>query len=338
MSVKLLFPSVLVLTAFSLSPAHGQPTLPGPSNLPEEIGSSPTPAGNGASPLGLTPAPGPQGSVGTGGPADPPEVIASPPTPMGSPTPTSDPAAALNPKIPVPTPSAYGPGMTSDWIQYARPTSCYCPIGGNGPIQLELYTREGIAMSFGNSIVARQLEPGWIIQGGVRSLFFQPDMWSAWVVDLGLMNSFNYTHHPEGIDGSVLVPTSTSAARVNYGTGGIPPLTLHEINRTWANFGLGKQWWLTNPANAAGTRWRWGIDGGGRYGTENVEFHEISHHSMINSGLYCAVHTDLEFPCGCCTFVTGLRAEYAYTWSSLLHEFDADVQDFNILLNFGVRY
>ena len=59
----------------------------------------------------------------------------------------------------------------------------------------------------------------------------------------------------------------------------------------------------------------------------------------MNAGVFLAVHSDLEIPCGCCIFQAGLRSEYGYTWADILQrQNNSDVQDINLLFNLGLRF
>jgi hypothetical protein len=56
-------------------------------------------------------------------------------------------------------------------------------------------------------------------------------------------------------------------------------------------------------------------------------------------GAYVAVHSDLEYPCGCCIFQLGFRVEWDYTWTDILQSQNkGDLQDLNFLVNLGVRF
>jgi hypothetical protein len=224
----------------------------------------------------------------------------------------------------------------SDYITYRRPFSCYCPIGGDGPIQTELYLRAGVNFPFGPSLYGRALTTGWEIQGGARVLLFDPDMTSAFVVDLGIVNTWNHANRPD-------IQTTLILNETNPLTGvtGPTPMTVtpDDLNRTMASAGIGREWWLTAPASRGGTKLRWGFDFGGRYGSASAQFHEIRHREDTIGAAYVALHADLEMPCGgCCVFYTGLRTEYSYTWVDILQGNFADVQDVSVMLSFGVRF
>jgi hypothetical protein len=76
---------------------------------------------------------------------------------------------------------------------------------------------------------------------------------------------------------------------------------------------------------------------GGGWGSASAEFDEIRHRTDVIGGTFASLHTDLEIPCNCCTFYTGLRLEWAYTWGDIL-QVQSDVNEFNMLLSFGVRF
>jgi hypothetical protein len=239
-------------------------------------------------------------------------------------------------------PPAYqGPPTLDDWMTYRRPGSCYCPIGGNGPIQTELYVRAGPEFIVGGGTYGHTLGPGWQIQGGGRVLFFDPSRTSAWALDLGLVNSYNRARRQDvQIPITVIVPGPFGSQEMSFGTNGVPGVTIAVLNRTYANLGLGKEWWVGLSASDPGRKLRWGVDGGARYGSEKGEFNEIHHRTDTIAAAYAALHADLEYTCGCCcTFSVGVRAEYSYTWSDILQSLNnSDVQDVTVLLTLGVRF
>src|SRR5205807_7881245 len=108
---------------------------------------------------------------------------------------------------------------------------------------------------------------------------------------------------------------------------------------TFVNFGAGREWYLTVPATAEGTKWRFGLDVGGRYGSAKLELNEIEHRTNVFEGLYVAMHSDVEIPCCSVVFLAGFRAEWAYTWSGNLLQGpnNSDVFEADLLLTAGVR-
>ena len=121
---------------------------------------------------------------------------------------------------------------------------------------------------------------------------------------------------------------------------------------------MGREWYLNAPANAAGWKWRAGLDIGGRLGTGRAQFVNEPNQGFISPkggfdhktdtlyGLEIALHTDIEIPWGCCTFIYGFRAEWAYNWMDILqpsnlqlvHPLNSQLQDVNLLLTLGVRF
>src|SRR5438552_18503709 len=75
------------------------------------------------------------------------------------------------------------PGRLSSWITYPR-AGCCGPVGRDGPIMVELFTRTGVELPAEGAIFGHVLQPGWVIEGGGRSIFFNPDLDRAWDVDL----------------------------------------------------------------------------------------------------------------------------------------------------------
>jgi hypothetical protein len=248
----------------------------------------------------------------------PPEGVQphAPPSATGE-TP-AEPAAAANP------PAQSGPTGLSSWIQYYRPDCCG-PVGGNGSIHYELYTYTGPTIPVGNQYYGHTLDTGWGVQAGGRSLFFDTDESAAWTVDLGL--SYYYNHCKPGNSVTFDVPSGpvTAAPR--------------DLGRTYGSLAVGRVWYLNAPATDCGMRWRIGCDFDGRLGTAREDFVETTHRTNTLYGIAIGGYTDLEFPNSCCTWLVGLRAEWAYTWvNDNLGIAPGDIQDVNLWLTFGVRF
>jgi hypothetical protein len=299
MSAKIAFPASLVLTALSLCAARAQTPSVG----------YPTPGG--------------------GIPASVAADNASSPNGNGLP----------------PVSGPLGPAGQTTYQVYPRPASCCGPIGGDGPIGTELYLRSGVAFNLGGTgNLGKVLQNGWVIDAGARSLFFDPDMSAAWAVSYGVSNVSNHSNRGDvQFPLQVLVPApdqNTLPTRANFGQGGLPGVTIRNLNRTFLNLGGGRDWWLWGAANSCeGPNWRVGFDVGGRYGTASVELNELRHRTDVIGGVWAALHSDLEFPCGCGVFVVGLRLEWTYTWSDIMQlQNDSDLMELNLLLNFGLRF
>ncbi len=236
-----------------------------------------------------------------------------------------------------------GPAHPSDWILYRRPYACYCPIGGDGPIQTELYLRSGLSFLVGNdSVYSETLTDGWVIQGGGRILFFEAEMDRAWALDFSVSNMWNHGRAQDiHIPLNIIVPDPFGApqgVRVQFGEGAVPGVTVRDLNRTFFNIAAGRVWYLNNPTRFDGWKWRVGVDVGGRYGTASAQFHQIRQRTDVIGGTFVGFHTDLEVPCGGnAVFLYGMRTEWSYTWSDIL-QVSSDVQDINLLFNLGIRF
>jgi hypothetical protein len=252
---------------------------------------------------------------------------------------TAEPAAASPAPAPETTPlpaAQQPPGRLSSWITYTR-ADCCGPMGCNGPIGYELFLRSGASLPAEGANFGHTLETGWDIEGGVRSLFFNPAMDRDWSIDVSLSNILN-----RGQRSDITVPYNLLLTNptTNALTTTTIPVSIRELNRTFFNAGLGLDWYLVGTACACDApRWRVGLDGGGRLGTAKVEFFQTSHHTDTIGGVYVGLHTDVEVPRGCCTFLAGFRVEWDYTWMDILQiQNNSDLMDVNFLATFGVRY
>jgi hypothetical protein len=240
------------------------------------------------------------------------------------------------PDEPLPGAMPAGPSGLSDWILYRRPGSGCCEPGPLRPIYADAYLRVGPSVPVGGTYLGRELLVGWTIEGGVRALFFDAETTSAWVVDAGVVNTNNGALSPgTPVVLEIAQPPPSPITGLN------PlvkvPVTVHNYNFTMGSLGFGKEYYLWEPANAAAGKWRIGWDGGGRYGSSSMTFNEIRHRTRTAYGTYLAAHADYEIPCGCCFIAFGVRAEWAYTWSTILQK-ATDLQDINALVTFSVRY
>lgn len=215
------------------------------------------------------------------------------------------------------------PGRTSSsWLTYQRPDCCG-PLC-DGPITYELYSRSGASVPVGGGFLANQLDTGWRVQGGGRSLFFNTYQDAAWVIDVGLSYQYNHADHPTSFMHNS-IPSHVSV-----------------LDRTFADLGFGRELYLVKAASCTGPNWRVGWDLGGRWGSTRLDVLADLNNARTRlpdtiGAVFASLHTDLELPCGCCTFLGGFRAEYGYTWQDVLPQ-TSDVQDVNFLLNLGVRF
>ncbi len=308
MSAKTAFPSALVLTALSLCVARGQ-TPPAMTGYR-------------------------QGS---------PSAAAS-----DDGTPAPPPGEPVNGAALAPNGSLNGPSRLNDYLTYNRPNGCCGPVGANGPIMTEVFLRSGVSIIAGGGVLSDILRTGWVIDGGARSLFFNPEMTAAWALTYGVSNYAYHGQRPDiHIPLTVLVPAPTLGPNgqalppqtVRFGTD-VPGVTVRDLNQTFANFGGGRDWWLFGAANSCdGPLWRVGFDVGGRWGSERLRLHELRHRTDVIGGVWVALHSDAEIPCGCGWIVAGFRAEWQYVWSDILQsQNNADLTTVNLLVNLGYRF
>jgi hypothetical protein len=241
---------------------------------------------------------------------------------------------------PAPVPSE-PPGslVPSDWILYRKSETCCGPIGCDGPLKTEFFLRAGWSFPIGTGIYGDTLTTGWAIEGGARLLFFNPTRDGAWSLGLSGSNIWNQGKNPNvRIPLSILLPNAQGVVeRVELGKGNLPGVTVRDLNRTFVNVIVGKDWFLSGPVNNCTWNWRVGLDAGGRYGSASAQFHEIRARTDVIGGIFVGGHTDLDIPCGCCVFNAGLRTEWSYTWSDILQQ-SSDVEEINLLFTVGVRY
>lgn len=257
----------------------------------------------------------------------------------------------LLPELPPPIalPTVTGP---DNYITYNQPC-CNNPVGGDGPISWEVFVRTGPRLQVGGSFLNHFMTDGWMVQGGGRSLFYNVQRDAAWTAEIGLSQSFN-----QGRNNMWL---SLAPKRIVPVTGGpqftpfyVPGdvVTVNWYQQTLANFGLGREWYLLGSAQTPGTKWRIGADGGGLWGAANISYHDFTptfggpninfgqsdRRSHVAGGYYASLHTDIEYPCNCCTFVAGFRAEWSFTTTRVLVNADNGIYWVNLLLNFGVKF
>jgi hypothetical protein len=240
------------------------------------------------------------------------------PTPMPAPLPKEGAAAA-----PKATSTDEGGTGLSSWITYDR-NNCCLGKGSSTPVLTEVIFRIGPSFPVGGEFFSRNLDTGWMIEGGARAMFFNHAWTAAWAVELGVSNTYNPSH-------------STNTIFLDHNINQF--VSVRALDRTFANLGLGREWYLLgSQATSSDCHLRFGADFGGRYGAATVKFNEIRHRTQVIEGIFAAIHTDLEIPWGRCTYLAGVRGEYGFTWSNIFAPGQGDMQDLTLLFNLGVRY
>jgi hypothetical protein len=259
-----------------------------------------------------------------------------------------DPTARPRSDLIQPRPAVIWPPQTgpSSWILYDQNPCgpCCGPIGGCGPIRMELFVDSGVSLPNGSDFVSRSLDNGWMVGGGTRTLFFNRAETAAWNVDLSLNYIWNHGAHSE-VQTLYPVPTTNALGGV---TDQLHPVSLANLYRTFVSLGAGRQWFLLGPTFTGNTNWIAGVDGGVRYGLARIDLHDtVSESQFVRTtdqlyGGYVGVHTDLEIPHNCCTFLVGARAEWSgmnlHTGSFFTTFNDQRIFDVNFLLTLGVRF
>jgi hypothetical protein len=228
------------------------------------------------------------------------------------------------------------PAQPSSWMDYPRCLGCCGPVGGNGPIGYEAYVRNGFDFPLGGNTFGTRLDAGWDVAVGARTLFFDPESDAAWTADIGVSNVYNVSR-----DRTTTYRLFNVRNKANNTNVPEVDVNLRNLNRTYFNLAGGREWFMWGSANCdkPDLNWRVGVDLGGRYGTEKIEVTNFRHFTDVNAGIFLAIHSDLEIPCGCCIFLAGLRSEYGYTWSDILQrQNNSDIQDINLLVNLGLRF
>lgn len=299
--------------------------------------------------------PGSMSGVAPGVTAKPGEIISDGPRPQGNFPFYGGPRSLETPGTGAPAPQA-AHGTLSSWIINPRSPGCCGPAGKDGPIVSELFFRVGPSFNLSGGIMGHALDVGWDIEGGARALFFNAEVDAAWTAAFSISNNYNHADDQterirltdvKAQQAGLPLSNPIIAAITSNGRNPLPSflVTVRSLNRTYANLGVGREWFVWGPAHVNGIsegnlpNVRFGIDAGGRYGSASIEVNEIRHRTDVIGGLFIALHGEVEIPCHCCILTAGLRTEYGYTWTDILqHQNRTDVQDLNLLFTFGTRF
>jgi hypothetical protein len=223
------------------------------------------------------------------------------------------------------------PGPIEAWLNHNGP-GCCGPVGGHGAITYDLYFRTGFSFPVGGGTISQSLNTGWMFRGGARTLFFDPQGSSAWLIDTHL----DYTYN----SGKANKPLAF------FGL----PTTLSSLSRWNVGLGLGKEWYTNGPGfvtpNANWTNMSYGFDVGGRWGTTSAHYNLTrgvrglmrEREYDVTGGLFGGLNLNYEFPMGGWTFLLGGRLEGAMTFTDVLRGYGGTLYDVNLLLSAGVRY
>lgn len=272
-------------------------------------------------------------------------------------------------------PAPYPPGVT-DWLAYRRPTNCCGPLGRDGPIRSELFSRVGVSFPIGGSIPGRTMQPGVMIQGGGRALFFTPRQDLAFTVELGISSVWYDAGWDQivpmtnvervqraGPNGEIFDGRFFQPGQIITDRAGVPQIQKiprldvvpSSMNQTYVHAAIGHEIYLQGWPDAAddGCKWRVGYDAGGRWGTSKMILVKLpyegdqgnpnrdlfNHRNDVVGGPFVALHTDLELPFKSCILLAGIRTEFSYIFADLLQpQNNTDLMQINVLFNFGCRF
>jgi hypothetical protein len=232
------------------------------------------------------------------------------------------------------------------WVGGNRAGACCGPVGANGPVTYELFTRTGPSLIVGGgSDLSGATHFGWMVEGGGRSLLFNTANDAAWTLSLSLMYAYN-DGGDRIFDVFARQPRNATTGLLN-GPDQIQPFRLRGLTRTGLNYAVGRDWWLNGPGPAGleqGWNSRVGVDVGGNYGTIRADLLPIGNLNSyfrrysVTNGVQFGAHWDTDIPLGGWVFFTGARIQYGFHWSNVIPPLDGNFQDLNLLLTAGVRF
>lgn len=240
------------------------------------------------------------------------------------------------------------PTLTSRWLT-STPALSESDIKGP-PIAAEVYLSIGASTPFASSfnkrdVLGRDMVPGVLVQGGVRTLFFNMPATRAWVVDTSISHISNghsqiekYPLRVIEFNGEIDPATGQPAVElIQFGTPTTPAVRIRETHRTYANLGIGRDYYWRTSADEPGRLLRVGWQTGGRYGTLSQEYNILKHRTDVIGGAFAGVHGEFEYPSRWGMLQLGVRCEYGYTWSDILQR-ASDIQEITTMFTLGVRY
>jgi hypothetical protein len=262
------------------------------------------------------------------------DMAAPPGTPAGTPR---SPLMTGTSEVPPPT-AILPPAKPDNWMTYTC-SDCCGPVGGNGTIGYELFVRTGPSLNISGGFLKEVTSAGWTIEGGGRSLFFNPTHDRAITAELSISHTYNDGNRP-----NVTTPIILQPQGANTPSGF--QVSVSSLQRTDVNASLGAEWYLLGNDQCTKPSLWLGADGGFRYGPSRLDLHlfgvnpgiTYTRTSGINAGPFISVYSDLAWPCGSCLYLIGVRAEWDKSYMSMLPLENCNIQDVKLLLNLGVRF
>lgn len=301
---------------------------------------------------GLLGAPAAFGQSGVPGPAAGggylPPPPASPGVGSGYAAPPQSPGSGGPTAVLTAPPGAVPPGVVpSPWCgPVPAGAACCGPVGANGPVTYELYTRTGPSLIVGGSAdLTAATHTGWMVAGGGRTLLFNTPGTAAWVLDLGISYAYNGGNAARILN--VFSPAPRNAQGQLTGPDVNSPFTLRSLRRSNFNYAVGRDWFLNGPGTV-GRECSWnsriGFDVGGRWGTNHVDLIPVANpagylrRQGVSESVFVGLNWTWDVPMGAWILFAGGRAEWGYTWTNLIPPSDGNIQDVNLLGTIGVRF
>lgn len=206
------------------------------------------------------------------------------------------------------------------------------PTGRHGPIGHEIYFFTGPTIPAGAGVLGQYLNTGWLVEGGGRSLFFNPAQDRALTLRFGITFQENQGH-----DAAPTYSLFGMAVRTRslYRYSGVAAL-----GREWFRHGEG-------PWGEGRNTLRFGFDFGARWGGQRINLDivddpvdntEYRHYHDIFGGSVVGAHGGFDIPFRSWVWNAGFRVEYGYNWSNMLRGQNSNIHDINLLLMTGFRY
>ncbi|MFO0937200.1 MAG: hypothetical protein U0798_11880 [Gemmataceae bacterium] len=270
---------------------------------------------------------------------------------------------AVSPMSTLQGPSLPPGSVESPWSGEVQAGGYNLPVGANGPITYELNGISGMSFPVLGGVLNNRLVMGWTVGFDGRTLFYNRNHDSAWVLSVGYSYIFNKGQNE--VDNAMPIATPRQVQQTNPLTGqpvfdgngnpvlvrspidGLANYTLNSMHRQYFNFGIGHDWWLNGPSttgNEQSTNWRFSTEIGGRWGTGHVNLVPVNdptnylRKSGIIHAMYIGSGLGWERPFGNVVVYGGMNFQWTYNWMNLVPPQDGNLQDFNILFNGGIRF
>src|SRR5262249_38791730 len=159
-------------------------------------------------------------------------------------------------------------------------------------------------------IIDGRINTGWLVEGGLRTLFFNPESTAAWTLGAHLIYQYNDGNGQFPFVATVPAPAAPET------------FTIRHYPRWYLGGALGRDWFLAPAYGGDGNAYvRFGGDWGGRWGTSHLNLNIIPAADAANQDIgfrrisdvtgsfFIGVHSTIEIPRPNWTWFFGFRAE-----------------------------